>query len=263
MDRARYSAEVLLAHCLGVERLELYTHFDRPLQEEELATFRPMLKRKNQREPLEYILGEVEFYHCQIGVNPSVLIPRQETEILLDLICQRIQNKTGSALDLCTGSGCLAIGLKKTFSEIRVTAVDICEEALSLAGKNGGRNQVEVDWRLGNLLEPVAGEKFDLVICNPPYITEEEYTALEPEVRGFEPKKALVSGASGIEFYERLAKELPSVLNPGAQVFFEVGAGQKEKVLPLFSKNCWGEPCIEPDWAGNDRFFFAVFLENE
>jgi len=261
--RARFCSEVLLAHVLKMERIELYMHHDQPLDENELSLFRESIKEKAKKQPLEYLLKEIEFYHCKIDVNSSVLIPRQETEILLDLVCKQVKPEAKWALDLCTGSGCLAIGLKKALPRLGVVGVDLCEKALAVAEKNGKKNGVGVQWLLGDLLEPVMGKKFDLVLCNPPYISDKEFLELDEEVRLFEPKRALVSGKTGLEFYERLAEGLPQILSPGAQIFFEIGAGQKEGVLALFSKSCFQDSKVEPDWAGHDRFFSSIFLENE
>jgi release factor glutamine methyltransferase len=251
ITQSRLVAETLLAHFLQKKRIELYMHFDRPLVEEELIPFRAALKRAITKEPIEYIMGEVEFYHTKIKVTPDVLIPRQETEILLDLVCKRLDGTENRALDLCTGSGCLAVGLKKAHPEIEVVGVDLSEEALSVARQNGP----DVTWLKGDLTAPVLGQKFDLVLCNPPYVTESEYAELEMSVRDFEPRKALVSGSTGYEFYERLAVELPEILHPGAKVFFEIGSGQGEGVMKIFSNALWEDLQVELDWAGHTRFF--------
>lgn len=263
IPRARWCAEMLLAHVLKVKKGDLFLTGDRPLSGQEVTAFHHAIEAKARKEPLEYLLQEVEFYHCLLSVTPDVLIPRQETEILLDLVCSRLKGSETGALDLCTGSGCLAIGLKKAVPKLGVVGVDLCPRALKVACANGKKNGVEVEWHLGDLLGPVAGQKFDLVLCNPPYISEGEFLSLEDEVRLFEPKKALVGGKTGLEFFERLALELPAFLRPGAQVFFEIGTGQKEALLSLFSKSCWHRVQVEPDWAGHDRFFSSIFLENE
>lgn len=256
--RPRFVAETLLAHFLQKERIELYMHFDRPLVEEELVPFRSALKRVIKGEPMDYVLGEVDFFGAKIKVTPDVLIPRPETEILLDLICKRLDGTEKRVLDLCTGSGCLAVGLKKAHPDIEVVGVDLSESALEVARQNGS----DVTWLKGDLTEPVKGEKFDLVICNPPYVTEEEYTQLDSCVRDFEPKMALVSGPTGYEFYERLNKELPSILTPGAKVFFEIGTGQGEGLSKIFSGDLWEHQLVEEDWAGHTRFFSLNIKQN-
>jgi release factor glutamine methyltransferase len=251
VPKARLVAETLLAFYLQMERIALYMHFDRPLIEEELVPFRAALKRAIKGEPIEYIMGEVEFYHCKIKVTPDVLIPRQETEILLDLICKRLDGSEKRALDLCTGSGCLAAGLKNARPDLEVHGVDLSEKALSVAKENGP----EVIWHLGDLTAPVEGMQFDLVICNPPYVTDDEYQQLDASVKDFEPKMALVSGPTGLEYYERLSRELPAILAPGAKVFFEMGTGQGEAISKIFSDPLWVDPLVEKDWANHTRFF--------
>lgn len=256
VPRPRLVAETLLAHFLEKKRIELYMHFDRPMIEEELVPFRAALKRVVSGEPLEYVIGEVEFFDAKISITKDVLIPRQETEILLDHVVKNLDGSEKRALDLCTGSGCLAIGLKKARPEIEVVGVDLSEKALDVARQNSA----DVHWMHGNLTDPVKGQKFDLILCNPPYVTEGEYENLSPSVRDHEPKMALVSGPSGLEFYERLNQELPSILSPGAKVFFEIGTGQGERLIKIFSNPFWRDLKVEKDWAGHERFFFSSYF---
>jgi release factor glutamine methyltransferase len=139
---------------------------------------------------------------------------------------------------------------------LEVTGADLSEEALVVAKSNGKANGVEINWLQGDLTQAVKGKMFDLVVCNPPYVSKEEYDNLDRGVKDFEPKLALVAGQGGFEFYERLAQELPPILNEGAQVFFEIGSTQGDKVKSLFLDGKWGEMEVLPDWAGLDRFFF-------
>jgi len=257
IKRPRLVAEMLLAHFLEKKRIELYMHFDRPMIEEELVPFRAALKRVISGEPMEYVIGEVEFFDAKISITKDVLIPRQETEILLDHVVKSLDGTEKRALDLCTGSGCLAVGLKKARPEIEVVGVDLSEKALDVARQNSG----DIQWLHGDLTQPVQGQKFDLVLCNPPYVTEDEYERLSPSVRDREPKMALVSGPSGLEFYERLSRELPSILSPGAKVFFEIGTGQGDGLLKIFSNPFWRDLKVEKDWAGHERFFFLNMNE--
>lgn len=257
--RARRIAEELLRHLLKLERVQLYMQFDRPLEEKELLIYRDWLKRKGKGEPLEYLIQEISFFDCIIGVNPDVLIPRQETEILLSKACQIIkaQDYKGKiAWDLCCGSGCLGIGLKKALPDVHVCLSDLSEAALGVAKKNIEKNKLDIQVLQGNLLEPFRGQKADFILCNPPYVAEEEYPSLDREVRDFEPKLALVAKREGLEFYEALAEQLPAHLNPRARVFFEIGEAQGPGVLALFGASCWKTKYIEKDWAGHDRFFF-------
>lgn len=246
--RPRRISEELLSHVLGLKRMELYLQFDRPVVEKELDAIRNGLKKCGKGEPLEYVIGEVEFFGCKIAVDRRVLIPRPETEILVELAAKRIER--GVLWDLCTGSGCIGIALKKARPELSVALSDIAPEALLLAATNAKRNDVEVEIVQGDLLAPFRGRKADVIVCNPPYVSEKEYGELDPSVREFEPKLALVGGERGTEVYERLKKELPAYLNPGAQVFFEIGAKQGEALKKLFPE---GE--LHADWAGHPRFF--------
>lgn len=258
ISRACLTSEMLLAHFLQLQRIELYMYGERPLEEEELGPFRQALTRVIKGEPFEQVIGNVEFFGAQIALSPSVLIPRQETEILVDKIHEQVK---GRVLDLCTGSGCIAIALKKARPELEMVGADISKEALSLARQNGEKNGVDILWLEGDLTEPVKGKQFDTVICNPPYISEKEFGALSTSVRNFEPKIALVSGPTGDEFFERLEQELPPILAPGAQVFFEIGAGQGDTLLSIFSNDPWEGGELSTDWAGHDRFFSLKMKE--
>lgn len=262
ISSSRLQAEELLAHVLGCKRLDLYLHFDRPLDETELAAFREKLKRRGSSEPLGYLFGSADFYGCTLEISRDVLIPRQESEILIAKVVEQLRagDLSGKrAWDLCTGSGCLGIALKKNLPALDVTLSDLSKQALAIARKNAEMNAVALSCVEGDLLIPFRGQKADIVLCNPPYVSEGEFVTLEKEVRDFEPRGALVSGPLGFEFYARLAAELPSHLNPSAKIFFEIGSGQGERLLDLFSAPCWTKKRLEKDWAGHDRFFFLEF----
>jgi len=262
VERPKREAEDLLAFVLKVSRLDLYMQHDRPLEEKELSTFRAFLKRKAQGEPYEYIVGETLFFHCTLRITSDVLIPRPETEILLEKAVSEIQKdewRGKEAWDLCTGSGCLGIGLKKALPELNVSLSDLSAKTLEVARANASWNEVAVACYQGDFLNPFLGMKADYIFCNPPYISEEEFGSLDPSVRLHEPEMALVSGPSGLEFYERLAVELPNYLNSGAQIFLEIGSGQGEALGVIFSAKCWKTKRLEKDWAGHDRFFFLEF----
>lgn len=260
--RFRRDAEELLAYVLKLKRLELYLQFDRPIQESELETLRALIKRIAGGEPVEYIIGEVVFYHCDIAVGPGVLIPRPETEILIDSACRMLRAADlhqKNAWDLCTGSGCIGIAVKKACPDLHVCLADLSANALEFAAANIEKNKVEVEILQGDLLAPFAGRKADLIFCNPPYVTAKEFFTLDRSVKDFEPQQALIGGEDGLSFYRRLQNELPTYLNPQAKIFFEIGAGQGEAVLNIFSGSIWKNRRVEKDWAGHDRFFFLEF----
>lgn len=259
MENARREAEDLISGSLGISRMQLYLDFERPLNDKELDLAREYLRRRLTGEPYGYIVGKQEFFHCEFFLNSAVLIPRQETEILADKIASALktENLQGKKfLDLCCGSGCLGLSLKNALPDLEMTLSDISSEALAVAKENGFLNELKVNYVQGDLLEGVKGQLFDYVVCNPPYISEVAYAELSPEVKNFEPKRALLAGETGLEIYQRLAEELPTVLRSGGQVWFEIGFDQGETVPALFHTPCWKRKIISKDWAGHDRFFF-------
>lgn len=254
----RREAEDLLASALGIERMQLYLEFDRPLIESEISQCRGKIARRGKREPFQYIQGQIEFYQCQIRITQDVLIPRPETEILVDQIAQQLSGLTlkGQVLwDVCTGSGCIGIALKKRFPELEVCLSDLSPKALALAEENAQRNDVKVSCVLGDLLTPFKEARAHYIACNPPYIAEREFASLQEEVRNYEPKMALVAGASGLEFYERLKRDLPNFLHPSGKVWLEIGHGQGESIKDLFQQSPWKSSELRQDWSGHDRFF--------
>jgi release factor glutamine methyltransferase len=259
IDNAKREAEMIIADALGVKRIDLYLQFERPLNEEELEACRTVLLRRCKGEPSQYIHGEVEFFDCTIKVTPDVLIPRHETEILVDKVARALKDEALEGkvlLDLCCGSGCIGIALKKRFPALKVYLSDLSSAALSVAKENAAVNGVEVIFLEGDLLEPFLGCKADYLVCNPPYLSERDYAHVEREVRDYEPKIALVSGATGFEMYERLSMALPSVMNSGGKAWFEIGTGQGDEVKKIFDRAEYVKKEVENDWAGHDRFFF-------
>lgn len=260
IKNSRRQAEELLGEALGIGRLGLYLEFDRPLNDEELARCRLWLQRRAKGEPLQYISGYVNFFNCRIKVNPDVLIPRQETEILVDkiskeLACETLENKI--LWDICCGSGCIGIALKKRFPQLTVCLSDISQAALATTEENAQSNDVQVELVKGDFCKPFKEKekRADFIVCNPPYISENEHQTLEIEVREYEPKLALVSGKTGLEFYKRLADDLPALLKPHGKAWFEIGDGQGAALHEIFQAPCWKKREVENDWAGHQRFF--------
>lgn len=259
ISQPRLQAEELISQSLGIKRMDLYIQFDRPLNNEEVEKCRNWLQRRAQGEPLQYIQGWVDFFDCRIKVTPAVLIPRQETEILVDKIAKILSKyetlKDKVLWDICCGSGIIGIALKNRFNELTVCCSDISPEALVVAKENAKSNGVDIEFLEGDLFLPFKGRKTDFVVCNPPYISEKEFISLDCEVRDHEPRQALIGGETGLEFYQRLSHELPNHLNPGSKVWFEIGTAQGKGVQRLFEGDFWKHSCVENDWSGHERFF--------
>lgn len=258
VEQPRRQAEELLAALLRVRRLDLYLQFDRPVEPAIVDQLRAHLVRRGKAEPTQYIVGSVHFFGCEIGVAPGVLVPRPETELLVDQIARAIEGQ-GRLLDLCCGSGCIAIALKRRFPGLEVVGVDLSEAALEQARENGGRNGVEVEWLQSDLFESVTG-KFDQIVSNPPYVARGELAGLQREVRDWEPEMALVGGERGDELYERIALEAPQFLEAGGRLWLEIGSEQGRRVRELFNNPPWGECQVTPDWSGRDRFVSVQLL---
>jgi len=255
---ARLCAEELLAFILKRKRLDLFLDYDAPIEKQEVDLYRTLVQRKAEGEPLGYLLEQAKFLDCRLILSPAVLIPRQETEILVSLALKDIPNQPKNLWDLCTGSGCMGLAAKKHRPELHVTLSDLSNEALSCARKNAEKNRLEVTCLQGDLLAPFEGQKADFIFCNPPYVSEEIYPTLEKEVH-FEPTEAHLAKEGGLEFYKRLARELPPFLTSGAKVFLEIGHDQKEEVMAIFHQSHWKQKRCEKDWAKKDRFFFLEF----
>ncbi len=259
IDSPLRDAEELVAAALGIERQSLYLHYKWLVTEEEMRSCECLLKRRCRREPLQYILGSVSFFSLTLAVDRDVLIPRHETEDLVEKIVGELKGVPleGKELwDIGTGSGCIGIALKKRFPELTVTLSDISEKALVCAKKNAVANGVAVSLLHGDLFTPFRGKKADFIVSNPPYITEEEIAYLQPEVRYYEPHSALVGGPKGTEYYEKISQSVTTYLYPRGKIFFEIGGTQAAYLLDIFSKQGFSDLRIFKDLNGVDRFFF-------
>lgn len=253
IDAPRLDAELLLAETLGLDRVGLYLNFERPLQAAELAAYREQVRRRAAREPLAYILGRSEFWSRPLKVTPAVLIPRPETELLVELALPRLADGS-RVLDVGTGSGALAIALAFERPDLRVTALDLSAAALAVAEENAAANGVagRVACLAGDLHRLPAGP-WELVVANPPYIPGAELATLMPDVRDYEPHLALDGGADGLDAYRALAGQAGAVLAPGGWLLVEVGAGQAPAVRGLFAAAGLQELLVAPDLAGIER----------
>ena len=206
-----FSSESIISYVLKLKRYDLYL-FSKKVAQKDFNKISSFLKRRAKGEPLEYILGEVDFFGASFDLTKDVLIPRVETEILVDYIAKKLKKRDlrkKELWDLGSGSGCIGISLKKMFPDLKVTLSDISQKALKIAYKNKIKNKVDLELKKGSFFKPFLGKKADFIIFNPPYISEKEYAGLSKEVKDFEPKCALVSGETGLEAFEKVAKELP------------------------------------------------------
>ena len=256
LDSPRLTAELLLAHVLHTSRVRLYTDLDRPLEAGELAAYRGLIARRAAGEPTSYLTGTREFYGRTFAVDPRVLVPRPETELLVEAVLQAVPRDAEiRVLDLCTGSGCVGITLALERPRARVLATDTSPGAVEVARANaaalGPADRFEA--RLGDLLAPVEGEPpFDVVVANPPYVPTGELPTLSPEVRR-EPPLALDGGADGLDVVRRIAEEAPRRLVPGGLLALEIGDGQGPAVHSLLEAAGYGSVRIERDLARHDR----------
>ncbi len=266
-------AEYLLAPALGCQRKDLLVHPERALTADEVERFRGFIERRARREPSQYILGEVEFRGRMFKVNREALIPRPETELLVDEAINSIKERdaTGmgkdiTVLDLCTGSGCIAISIARELPYSRVYAADISEGAIEVARENAERYGVgeRVIFLPGDLFEAIEplgldGE-IDLIISNPPYVSKKEMEGLQPEIREYEPLQALYGGEDGLDFYRRIIEESPFYLSNGGLLIIEIGYGQSERIKELFEQEGDFEQIeIIKDLAGIDRIAKGVY----
>jgi release factor glutamine methyltransferase len=256
VDNARLDAEVLLADLLGVDRVGVYLNFDRPLSPAEVAGYRESIRRRGKREPLQHIRGRQEFFSRDFRVDRRVLVPRPETELVVEEALS-IAREVGSprVLDLGTGSGVIAITLALELATAEVFAGDLSSEALAVAAENAARLGVadRVRFGEGDLAAAFEGERFDLVVSNPPYIAAAELATLAPELRDFEPRLALDGGVDGLEVYRRIAAALGLVLSPGGACVLELGAGQRERVTEIFAERGFAVANVRRDLAGIER----------
>jgi release factor glutamine methyltransferase len=263
VDHPRLNAELLLGHALGLKRMDLYLQFERPLTEQDLEKIRPLVRRRVQREPLQYILGETEFCGLRLRVDRRALIPRPETELLVEKIIALLSSAApAEILDLGTGSGAIALALSRAFPSARVTAVDSSEACLALAGENATAaglmervHLVQSDW----FSAFPSGQVFDLIVANPPYLSPAEVAETTPEVRGFEPTTALApkDGLDGLEDLRRIIAAAPPFLRAGGLLALETGPAQHTELLALTTTAGFVRSSSEQDLTERDRFVFA------
>jgi len=253
------NAEHLLAHVLGRTRMELYLEFERPLDGAELAPLRDLVKRRGQGEPLQHLLGTVEFCGQTFLIDKRAMVPRPETEELVELLQSRIENRESRIVDVGTGSGVIALSLAKEFPSAGIYAVDISEDALGLARENAARLGLSerIHFQQSDLLENLA-ERFDLIVANLPYISTQDRHLLSREVR-HDPEVALFAGPAGDELVRRLIEQAPSHLEPGGLLALEIAVGQAEGLSELFRQKKYHDIESKRDYSGITRFVLARY----
>ena len=251
--------QVLLAHCIGGGRQALYAHPQRRFSGAEVQRFRSLVARRLKGEPVAYIIGEKEFWSLTFEVTPDVLIPRPDTEILVEGVLKLFGGEEAiRILEIGTGSGAISVALASELKQASITATDYSPEALAVAARNALNNKVggRISFLCGDLFTPVRGS-FDIIISNPPYISEIEFTLLAPEVRKYEPRRALVSGSEGTEFHRRLVEGARPFLTRRGWLAMELGVGQRGALEKMLYKSGYCDIVFYRDYAGIDRAVLA------
>ena len=249
-------AQEIVCHIAKIDKVKLYSQ-NPQLTSRQIYEIYQLVQRRLKREPLQYIIGECDFFNIKLKVGPGVLIPRPETEILVEEFLKReeIKNKkNGLVVDLCTGSGCIALSIAKNLPQLKIIGVDISENAIKYAQKNKILNSVSnAFFVVGNLLSPLKKNSFISITANPPYVKSDEIINLQPEIRDFEPKEALDGGQKGLLYYEKILKNAEDYLIEEGLIFFEIGIRQSEEIKKMAEKLRFKMIKIVPDLAGIER----------
>ena len=263
IESPRLNAEMLLASVLNCKRLELYLKFDKPLSSEETDKYRELLARRGKFEPLQYLTGLVEFYGLTLKVNSNVLIPRPETEILVETILDNYDKHLElKILDIGTGSGNISIALAKYLEGSVVDSIDISETALATASENAKINGVEskVNFIVHDVFQEngiFAAKKYNIIVSNPPYVNSDEYKNLQPEIKVYEPANAVTDYADGYNFYKHIINISSDILEPSGKLFFEVGKDQHDKIMALMEEKGFRNIGSKKDYQQIERIVFG------
>ena len=262
IESPRTNAELLLANILGCKRLELYLSFEKPLSEDEVQIYREHIKRRANFEPLQYITGKVEFFGLELKVNPSVLIPRPETELLVENILNQFpKEKKLIILDIGCGSGNIAIALAVNLPAAKIVSTDVSAEALQVAKENSERHNVSGRIKLvkHNIInnDLISFPMFDIVVSNPPYVSKESFSSLQREIKDFEPGIAVTDNSDGYTFFRTISEKASAKLKENGKLFFEVAQGQSEEVKDIMEKNNFKNIGVIKDYQSIDRVIFG------
>ncbi|MBR1729325.1 MAG: peptide chain release factor N(5)-glutamine methyltransferase, partial [Selenomonadaceae bacterium] len=262
IENARLEAEILLCNVLKTNRLNLYLNSDRHLTDDHLFMYKKLIQRRLKGEPIAYIVGSKEFMNFDLTVDENVLIPRPETEILVEAVIDRLKNFSGKIkiADLGTGSGAIAISIAKFIVNVEVEAVDISEKAIDIAKLNAINNNVadKINFHVGDLFDPIVDQKFNAIVSNPPYIPSDIINTLQSEVKNYEPRIALDGGADGLNFYRKIIDLSPKLLLKNGFIAVEIGYDQSELITNLIeSGGRFKQIEVIKDLAGLDRIVIA------
>lgn len=251
-DSPRLDAELLLAHVLGIDRVQLYMQYDRPLGEPELAAYRALVKRRAQHEPVAYLTGTRGFWTLDLATDARALVPRPDTEVLVEEALAKIaEDAVCDVLDVGTGTGAIALAIRSERPHARVTATDVDPATLRLAEHNATTLNLDVELVESDLFSALVGRTFDVIVSNPPYVADA--AELGPGVREFEPSKALFAGADGLDVIRALVRAAPAHLNAGGVLLLEIGYDQAAAVQALLADAGFSEVVVRKDYGGHDR----------
>ena len=264
VESPRVNAEILLADILKCKRIDLYLSFDKPLKEDEVQLYRETIRKRGLRVPLQYITGSVEFYGLKLLVNENVLIPRPETELLVENIIQNFNDKGNlRILDIGSGSGNITLSLAKNLTDSFVTGIDVSEKALEVAIQNKELNEIiNSEFKHFDILNDNISSlgKFDVVVSNPPYISNDDYSNLEPELKDYEPKISLTDNLDGLSFYRKIISLAKNILNVSGYLYFELGKDQYKEVSNLMQIENISNTKIIKDYAGIERIIYGELM---
>lgn len=250
-NNSKLDAELIISHFTEIKRLELNLHANEQIDRDIQTTIEQAVQRRLSHEPIQYILGETEFYGYKILVNNSVLIPRPETEFLVEKIIDAEKN-IKSILEIGTGSGCIAIALAKKIDSIKITATDISNQALETAENNAKINEVNINLLISDIYENISG-KFDLIVSNPPYIPKHDFEELPIVVKEYEPHSALFAEEKGLYYYNKILANAKEYLTKTGIIYFEIGHDQAEAIIKIASKYDFVNAAVYKDLNGYDR----------
>ena len=249
IENPQLNAELIISHVLDMNKANLYLNSKDILDNEKSDIIEQFIIRRTKHEPLQYILGETEFYGCKIKVNPDVLIPRPETELLVEKL---VQENVNSILEIGTGSGAIAIALAKQMKNVQIEATDISEKALNTARQNAELNNVSINFIQSDIFENIKN-KYDIIVSNPPYISKKEYDNLAPEIKDYEPEISLLAEEEGLFYYKKILANAKDYLTDIGKIYFEIGYDQAEKIKEIAKEHCFNDINVFKDLNGFDR----------